>query len=473
MAFEYDMILAGGYVVDPVNGLSGIRHIGVTNGKIAAVDIELDPARAKEVIDVTGKHVLPGIIDLHVHASKWLGGKFAHKMMALAGVTTALDMSGPVEGVLDIARDWGAGLSIACLEFVRPGFTVKDSNPSRGELRALMQDVFQKGGIGCKVLGGHYPLTPDATAAAIEVADESGGYVGFHAGTTESDSDIEGFHEALALAGGRPLHLAHINSYCRGLKKDVLTETQEAIKGLVNHPNVCSESYLGSINAASGKCSGGIPESKLTRKWLEIGGFEATEKGMEEAVMAGWALINMEKGGQVVLASGENGLQWWKSRITNTAVSFNVNPPAPRLLLSIAKRDSGAFAVDCLGTDGGGIPRNVTVERGLSLVKLQALTIEEFVMKTGKNPAAILGLDSKGHLGVGADADISVVSLENQKPFMSLSNGEVIMYGGHVCRQGSRIITTPQGAAAVGARGLPSLVLDPDARPFLKTGTFR
>ena len=131
-----------------------------------------------------------------------------------------------------------------------------------------------------------------------------GGYAAFHAGTTESDSDIEGFHEALSLAGGRPVHLAHINSYCRGLRKDVLTETQEAVQGLVSHPNVCSESYLGSINAASGKCSGGIPESKLTRKWLEVGGFEPTQKGMEEAVMAGWALINMEKDGQVVLASG-------------------------------------------------------------------------------------------------------------------------------------------------------------------------
>ena len=58
-------------------------------------------------------------------------------MMAQAGVTTALDMSGPIDSVLDIARDYGVGLNLACINYVRPGHTVTDTNPREGELETL------------------------------------------------------------------------------------------------------------------------------------------------------------------------------------------------------------------------------------------------------------------------------------------------------------------------------------------------
>jgi hypothetical protein len=81
---------------------------------------------------------VPGIIDLHVHTSSWLGGRFSHKMMAQAGVTTALDMAGPIESVLDIARDYAVGLNLACVQYVRPGHTVKTTDSDRGELEELL-----------------------------------------------------------------------------------------------------------------------------------------------------------------------------------------------------------------------------------------------------------------------------------------------------------------------------------------------
>ena len=46
-------------------------------------------------------------------------------MLAQAGVTSALDMSGPVDSVLDIAKDYGVGINLACIEYVRPEHTVK------------------------------------------------------------------------------------------------------------------------------------------------------------------------------------------------------------------------------------------------------------------------------------------------------------------------------------------------------------
>jgi predicted amidohydrolase len=149
-------------------------------------------------------------------------------------------------------------------------------------------------------------------------------------------------------------------------------------------------------------------------------------------------------------------------------LSFTVNPPEPRIRLVTAKRNDRDFVVDSISTDGGGIPRNVIVELGLAMVNLNALTIEEFVIKTSRNPARILSLlPKKGHLGEGADADISVLDLATENPVMALANGKLIMYKGHVCGTGSRIITTPAGEAYVRQKGLDVLVVDPESTPFL------
>jgi hypothetical protein len=247
-----------------------------------------------------------------------------------------------------------------------------------------------------------------------------------------------------------------------------MIETEEAIEMLEAHRNICSESYLSPLNGTSANCTDGVPDSVATRTILERGGFSATEEGMEAAVLAGYAQINVESGGQVVLATGQSAVDYWRRRKTDAVVSFNANPPEPRIRLATAKRKSGAFVVDSLSTDGGGIPRNVIVSMGLSLVKLQALSIQEFVIKTSRNPAKMMGLSNKGHLSIGADADITVLDFKKQTPLMAISNGAVIMYKGYVCGKGVRFITTPAGKASVEAAGVESLVVNPETTPFMR-----
>jgi dihydroorotase len=69
---KYDIVLAGGRVIDPSIGFSQTAHVCITDKSIAA----LEPASgkkggaipsAKKVIDVSGKIVTPGLIDCHVH----------------------------------------------------------------------------------------------------------------------------------------------------------------------------------------------------------------------------------------------------------------------------------------------------------------------------------------------------------------------------------------------------------------------
>lgn len=460
MTHRYDLLLKNGTVVDYAADRLEIADVAVKDGVIVSVEPELDPTQAREYFDVSGCHVVPGIIDSHVHASAWLGGRFAHKMMARVGVTTALDMSGPVDSVLDVAAAHGTGLNLATIEYVRPGDTVTNENPSAEELQDLVESRMQRGSIGLKILGGHYPLTPEATARTIEVANRNHAYVAFHAGTAKTGSTLDGMLEAIALAEGHSLHVAHINSYCRGSIKPAVEETEIAIQSLLNNPRIRSESYLSPLNGTSAKCSNGAPESLVTQRCLKTGGFEPTEAGMEQAILAGWAEINMEAGGEMVVAVGEMARDFWRARETDVAVSFRVNPPEPRLRLAIARRPSGSFVVDSISTDGGGIPRNVIVEMGLSLVELQALSLKDFVRKTSYNPAKMLGLGRKGSLQVGYDGDITVLDVPARTAQMGIVSGQMIMYKGFVCGKGCRIVTTEQGEAAVRRRGLEPVTVD-------------
>ena len=60
------LLLKGGRVVDPANGVDGTRDVLIEGGVIAAVGADL-PAGAAQIVDVGGLLVTPGLIDMHVH----------------------------------------------------------------------------------------------------------------------------------------------------------------------------------------------------------------------------------------------------------------------------------------------------------------------------------------------------------------------------------------------------------------------
>ena len=64
---QYDLLLKGGRVIDPLNGIDGVRDVAISQGKIAAVEADLAPELAAKVADVSGLYVTPGILDIHVH----------------------------------------------------------------------------------------------------------------------------------------------------------------------------------------------------------------------------------------------------------------------------------------------------------------------------------------------------------------------------------------------------------------------
>ena len=87
-----DLILKGGRVIDPSQGLDAIRDVGFAGGKVAAVAASL-PTAGATLRDVSGLIVAPGLIDLHTHVY-WGGtslGIDAEDFCRTSGVTTAVD----------------------------------------------------------------------------------------------------------------------------------------------------------------------------------------------------------------------------------------------------------------------------------------------------------------------------------------------------------------------------------------------
>ena len=90
-AQTYDLVLAGGTVIDPGNGVNGVVDVGVSGGKIARVGKGL---AGKQVVDVTGLYVTPGLIDLHAHVYGYSGSLLPDDTHLVAGTTTVVDAGG-------------------------------------------------------------------------------------------------------------------------------------------------------------------------------------------------------------------------------------------------------------------------------------------------------------------------------------------------------------------------------------------
>ena len=68
-AAKYDLIVKGGRVIDPARKLDAIRDVAIAQGRIAAIEAGIS-ADAAETIDARGKLVVPGLIDIHTHATR-------------------------------------------------------------------------------------------------------------------------------------------------------------------------------------------------------------------------------------------------------------------------------------------------------------------------------------------------------------------------------------------------------------------
>jgi len=103
-AQSYDLLVKGGHLIDPKNGIDARMDVAVLNGEVARVARDITDSSSEVVLDATGLIVVPGLIDIHAHLFHGTEdhADYSNGLNALApdgftfrsGVTTAVDAGG-------------------------------------------------------------------------------------------------------------------------------------------------------------------------------------------------------------------------------------------------------------------------------------------------------------------------------------------------------------------------------------------
>ncbi len=90
---RYDLVIKGGRVVDPAQGLSEERDVAISGNKITRVAKTIAATDARQVLNARDKIVTPGLIDIHVHVYDGVAplGIPADPNCIAKGVTTVVD----------------------------------------------------------------------------------------------------------------------------------------------------------------------------------------------------------------------------------------------------------------------------------------------------------------------------------------------------------------------------------------------
>jgi dihydroorotase len=87
-AADYDLVIRGGRVIDPSQKIDRLADVAIRGGRIATVRPDIPAASARSVIDARGKLVVPGLIDIHLHARD---AALPPSEILSTGVTTLVD----------------------------------------------------------------------------------------------------------------------------------------------------------------------------------------------------------------------------------------------------------------------------------------------------------------------------------------------------------------------------------------------
>ncbi len=253
------VLLRGGRVVDPGTGFDQVADVLVRDGKVAAVGSNLPVPDGATVVDVTGLVVGPGFVDLHSHVHTVAG----HRLQGMDGVTTALDLESgltPIDRAYaeaaaqgrplnyGFSASWGAARAQVLMGVepdadFRSGLKLLDDprwqvSSSPVELRAWL-DILEReigaGALGVGVLLGYAPRTDPAEFLALAgLAARANAPIYTHVRElVEADptTPVDGSTEIVraAVETGAPMHHCHVNSTSRrhvDRVLDLLAETR-------------------------------------------------------------------------------------------------------------------------------------------------------------------------------------------------------------------------------------------------------
>jgi formylmethanofuran dehydrogenase subunit A len=499
MATEYFKI-AGGTVYDPANGIDGlVRDIWISGGKIVAPpsDPEIRPTR---VIDARGLVVMPGGVDMHCHVvgskvntarkmcpeqkrrgqpvhrtSKTRSGTMGSVPSTFAtgykyaglGYTTAFDAAIPPLSArhahdefadtpcIDkgfyvlmgnnhyLMRSIGQGepekvkALVGWLLTATKGYAAKIVNPGgvemwKGRAAGNVETVDS--------VVDHFGITPRQIIMSVaQAVDELKlpHAVHIHANNLGLPGNWTTTLETMKLLESHRGHLTHIqfHSYGGGAgDEDTFSSQVAPLAEYVNgHPNLTvdvGQVVFGETTSMTGDGPVGYYLSKVYKsKWFSS----------DTECEAGCGIVPIEYKNTSLIHAWQwaIGLEWylmvedpWRVVMSTdhpNGGSFLAYPQIIRLLMDRTYRQ------DVLKT----APQKVREQSALAHLDRQ-YTLSEIAIITRAGPARILGLKHKGHLGPGADADITIYTPDSNQetmfalPRFVIKSGQIIVEQGEI-----------------------------------------
>ena len=444
-----DLIVRNGTIVSPLSSTRG--HILVTNGTVVDVMVRDDLPQARDVIDATGLHVLPGLIDPHVH---FRAPGLEHKedfdtgsqAAAAGGITTIIDMPNVVPPTANVE---GFEAKVACAKgrsYVDYGIYAVIVEGNMDQILPLAD----AGVAGYKIfLGetvGNIPAPQDGEIIdAWRIMAETGLRCGVHA----EDNGVILYLRKKLLAQGRRDPLAHLES------RPSVAEAEAISRAILFAREARSKLMIFHMSAAEGV--------GLLRRSKESGVDVMGETGPQYLLVEGEDMVRMGLGSLLKInppvRSKEHGEVLWRGLLDGTieVIGSDHAPHTPEEKMAhdpmgdIWRASAGALGVE------------TNVPLMLTQVNAGRMTLNRYVKVQAEGPARAWNLwPRKGNLGRGADGDLTIVDMQKEgaidqnrlhskskvTPFHGFRVKGMPVYTivrGHVVMQGSEICGRPVG----------------------------
>jgi dihydroorotase len=385
------LLIHNGHVIDPKNGIDGVMDIFVQDGKVAAIGSKLTE-KADTEIDATGLTVTPGLIDMHVHFREpgredketiETAGKAAlaggiTAALAMPNVTPVADNQTVIEFILKRARE---------LDLITVYPTGAITKGQEGEMLSEINELKRSGAVAVTD-DGHDVQKEGVLKRAMEYAKTCGMMVMSHCETmnlTEDGVMHEGWVSTQLGLPGTPALSEDMAVY----KNVLLAEKTGARLHLMHN------STAGAVRAIREAKARG---SKNITAEVSVQHFALTD---EECIG-----YNTNAKMYPPLRSQEH-IDAIIEGIKDGTIDAFTTDHAPHIEPEKLKPFQDA-AFGSVGLETSFAVMNTY------LVEKKHITLSLGIEKMSTAPAALLDLESKGHLAVGADADIAIFDTKKE-----------------------------------------------------------
>jgi N-acyl-D-aspartate/D-glutamate deacylase len=440
----YDLVVANGRVIDPESRLDATRHVGIRDGRIAAVSET--PLNGARVIDAARHVVAPGFVDLHEHGQQ----EESYRMMVRDGVTSAFELEagtadvagwyaareggqivnygvsvGHIPARMQVLGDPGKGLLPAGI-----GGTGSATEAQVAEMEAILRKGLAQGAVAVGMGSAYTPGAPMAELARMfRVAADGGASTHIHL-----RDGLRGLHETIdaARTAGAALHIVHVNSVA-GDDIDAFLASIEASRAAGQ--DVTTEAY---------PYGAGMTEiqSALFDDWES---WPEERFGLHQLVSTGERLTRAtfaraRATGGTVIIHGRSEAQ------TRAAI---VSPLS--MIASDGFIENGRGHPRTSGTYAKVLGRYVRDEGAIPLMEALRRMTSEPARRLEKR---VPGMARKGRLAVGADADLTVFDPATVQDRATYENGAIpsagipfVVVGGQVVVEDGAVTAARPGRA--------------------------